>query len=121
MSKIVLVIEDDVTIGCLLTQVIRNNLKLGCIQISDAESAFELLACESSKKNIALIVSDIILPGMTGLQMAAEVESRGLNIPILLISSNIKPDGDIAFLQKPFTIKDFISKAEALLVTRTDT
>jgi len=117
MSKIVLVIEDDVTIGCLLTQVIRNNLKLGCIQISDAESAFELLDCESSEKNVALIVSDIILPGMTGLQMADELGARGLKIPVLLISSNIKPDGNIAYLQKPFTIKDFISKVETLLTT----
>ncbi len=115
MSKIVLVIEDDVTIGCLLTQVIRNNLKLGSILIADAESAFELLNCEGSQKNIALIVSDIILPGMTGLQMATELDNRGSTIPILLMSSNIKPDSDIAFLRKPFSIKEFIDKAETLL------
>lgn len=118
MSKIVLVIEDDVTIGCMLTQVIRNNLKLGCILLADAESAFELLACQNSKKNIALIVSDIILPGMTGLQMVTELDNQGFNIPILLMSSNIKPeDSDIAFLRKPFTIKEFINKVETLLAT----
>jgi FixJ family two-component response regulator len=73
------------------------------------ESAESLLADELAE-DAACVVSDLRLPGMSGLQLLAEMRVRGSNVPLILITAHDAPGlredamrrGVAAYLVKPF-------------------
>ena len=50
----------------------------------DGGKAAELL----KKDNFDLVLSDVIMPGMNGLQLAAFIQSLSMTVPILLMSAS---------------------------------
>lgn len=83
---------------------------LGC-KVTMAENAEGALHC-AEQTRFDLILTDNILPGMTGLQSLARLRASGA--PIIVMSSQCGPEtekdaillGASAFIRKPFTIKE---------------
>lgn len=106
MSARCLVVDDEPAILRLVAVVLRD---LGChtLTAGDAESA--LLIIESDHPDV--VVSDIKLPGMDGVELARRIKSESNSgTPVLLMSAfgeppNHKGDG---FLAKPFDIDELI-------------
>ena len=105
-----LVVDDEPAILRLVAVVLRD---LGChtLTAGDAESA--LLIIESDHPDV--VISDIKLPGMDGVELARRIKSNANNgTPVLLMSAYSEPQhhqGD-GFLAKPFDIEgliDFVS------------
>jgi len=102
----ILVVDDEPAILRLLSLMLRD---LGCeaITAGDAETALDRL----SGVDPSLIISDIRLPGMSGLEFADRVKSdaRFSAVPIVLISAFGEPNGGghagDGFLAKPFDIE----------------
>jgi two-component system cell cycle sensor histidine kinase/response regulator CckA len=65
-----------------------------------------------------LVITDVIMPGMSGQQLADQLRSLRPNVPILFISGIVNATavraGD-AFLGKPFTPEQLVSKVHELL------
>lgn len=69
-----------------------------------------------------VIVSDIILPGLNGLDLCRELRRTGLNTPILLLSALGETDDKVAgleagaddYLGKPFDFREFMARIKAL-------
>ena len=65
-----------------------------------------------------VVVSDIIMPGLDGLELAARLKAQPATarIPIILISGNIRPDESScdAFLPKPFVVRDLVAAIQRL-------
>jgi CheY-like chemotaxis protein len=110
MSTSCLVVDDEPAILRLIVVVLRD---LGCntLMAGDAESA--LLIVKSEHPDV--VISDIKLPGMDGVELARRIKSNGLGeTPVLLMSAFGEPrhhQGD-GFLAKPFDIEgliDFVS------------
>lgn len=82
---------------------------------NDGEQALELI--RTTRRKIALVVTDLVMPGMGGHAFALEVGKLPSPPPVLYISAYEKPQGDMAkrFLQKPFTTDELIGAVRSLI------
>ena len=101
-----LVVDDEPAILRLVAVVLRD---LGCDTVTapDAESALGLV----KRVHPDVVISDVKLPGMDGLELARCIKANGeAGTPVLLMSAFGEPRshaGD-AFLAKPFDIDGLI-------------
>jgi CheY-like chemotaxis protein len=82
---------------------------------SDGETAMEIL--RSMERKVALVITDLVMPGMGGHAFALEVEKLPSPPAVLYISAYEKPQGEMAkrFLQKPFSISELTDAVARLL------
>ncbi|MCM8531227.1 MAG: chemotaxis protein CheA, partial [Lentisphaeraceae bacterium] len=84
-DKTVLFIEDDSTSRMLVTKILEKN-NFHCIGCETAESALDVLKNISS--TIDVILTDINLPGMSGREFIAEVNSKYNSMPVITLSGD---------------------------------
>ena len=80
MSRI-LVIDDE----RVIRELMREILERAGHQTIGAETAAEALALLDDA-SIALVVSDIVMPGLTGLELLEEVRARRPSLPVILVT-----------------------------------
>lgn len=115
-SKI-LYAEDDKTIAFLVEDSLESYYDIS--YYSDGESALE--AFNSRDFDICLL--DIMMPGMSGFEVAQNIRSKNSEIPIIFISAKaLKEDrikglkiGADDYLVKPFSIEELMLKIEVFL------
>jgi two-component system, cell cycle sensor histidine kinase and response regulator CckA len=85
------------------------------MQANDGEQALDLL--RTTRRRVALVITDLVMPGMGGHAFALEVARLPSPPPVLYISAYEGPQGEMAkrFLQKPFTVEDLIAAVRALV------
>lgn len=114
----ILVVEDEPNIADGLLY----NLEAEGYRTTHCISAEEALACFESR-NYALLVLDIMLPGMDGLELCHRLRTTGSDIPILMLTARGDEEDRIAglsegaddYLTKPFSLKEFLLRVKALL------
>jgi PAS domain S-box-containing protein len=119
-SKTILVVEDE---PLVLRNVVRGLQQRGYTVLSAANGQEALLVFEKTKGKIDLLISDIIMPGMNGKELAEKILERRPGLPVLLISGYpadvIAKHGllreDIPFLEKPFVSSVIANKVSELL------
>jgi CheY-like chemotaxis protein len=90
---------------------------LGWIVV-EADSAEAALALMTSPDKPDLLITDHLMPGMSGAQLAHQVRSSKPALPILLMSGYAESDGisrDFARLNKPFR-KDELAASISTLI-----
>jgi two-component system cell cycle sensor histidine kinase/response regulator CckA len=85
------------------------------MQANDGEQALDLL--RTTRRRVALVITDLVMPGMGGHAFALEVARLPSPPPVLYISAYEPPQGEMAkrFLQKPFTVEDLVAAVLALV------
>jgi PAS domain S-box-containing protein len=115
----VLIVEDEES----LRKMIRVTLDRAGYDVEDAASSEEAIPRAVMRDGIDLLVSDIILPGMNGREMAQAILQRHPGMKVLFISGYaqgavgrpwVPPEGT-AFLQKPFTPSALTRKVREVL------
>ncbi len=81
-SKRILVIEDEVSIAELVDLHLSEHYENVCI-VNDGLTGLE----KAQNEQWDLIILDIRLPGMSGLDICRELRSRHHKVPILMVSS----------------------------------
>jgi CheY-like chemotaxis protein len=117
----VLVIDDDPDVLSVLCAYLRQK----GFSVRSASNGTEGLA-EASSTAPDIILSDIAMPGMDGIELCRQLRARLPKIPVVLMSgqaSAIEPDrirsaGAAALLAKPFTMKQVIELISGLAVDR---
>ena len=119
-SETVLLVEDENSVKKMVREIL---MKLGytVLVAGDGQSALEL--CGAHKEPIDLMVTDVVMPGMAGPDLARAVrilrpETRvifmsGYTENSMLAHELIEPDAN--FLQKPFTPEAFAQKVREVL------
>lgn len=95
------------------------------------EFGFAVIASECPKKalemaaglSIDLLITDVVMPGMTGPQLNERLKKKYPLLKTLYMSGYTDNvivhhgvlDNGICFIQKPFTVKDFAAKVESVL------
>ncbi|RYU95139.1 response regulator transcription factor [Emticicia agri] len=113
----ILVIEDEVR----TIQLIRQGLEEQQWEVDiayDGAMGFQL----ATRQVYALIISDIILPGMNGLELCRKLREVGVSSPILLLTALGTTDDKIEgldagaddYLAKPFEFKELMARVRAL-------
>jgi two-component system copper resistance phosphate regulon response regulator CusR len=70
-----------------------------------------------------LIISDIIIPGMNGLELCKSLRAEGIQTPILMLTALSTTDDKLVgfeagaddYLAKPFDFKEFLARVKALI------
>jgi signal transduction histidine kinase len=103
----VLVVEDNKEVGTFTTQSLA---ELGYMTIwaADAQEALSALADDASRFDI--VFSDVVMPGMNGIELGKTIRSRYPGLPVVLTSgySNVlAQDGTHGFelLHKPYSVE----------------
>ena len=117
MEKILL-IEDDPHIGELVSIHLKD---LNCeVDVSaDGREGYE----KASSGNYDLIVLDIMLPGMNGLEVCRQLRADKINTHILMLTARSEEIDKVLgleigaddYLTKPFSIREFIARVKAIL------
>ncbi|MCO6050491.1 PAS domain S-box protein [Mesorhizobium sp. RP14(2022)] len=96
-----LLVDDDATVRASTAHMLEE-IGFDVIEAGSAEHALELLR---SSQDLALLISDHLMPGMDGTQLIRTVRSIRPNLPCLLASGYAEVDGiapDVPRLTKPF-------------------
>lgn len=118
-NEVVLVVDDEEIMRDLSKRIL-SSAGYTVITANGGEEALEKL--ENNEK-IDLIILDLIMPGMSGSDVFEHARKKRQNLPII-ISTGYSPGGSATellkapltdFLQKPFYMKDMLSKVRILL------
>lgn len=117
----VLVVDDDPAI-CMLIKTILKNGPFSVTICNDAETALVYL---NQPEAYDVIISDFMLPGISGIQLIEQIRSNETTsaTPIVMISGHnnyamderAKKAGADAFLRKPFTLSQLRLTISSLL------
>jgi signal transduction histidine kinase/CheY-like chemotaxis protein len=118
-DEIILVVEDEVQVRHMTVDALRE-LGYTVVQAGDGNQALEQLAVQP---RVDLLFTDIMMPGMTGRQLAdrAVVERPGLKVLYTTgytrnaIVHNGIVDYGVSFLAKPFSIEALARKVRDVL------
>ncbi len=113
----VLIVEDDATIARAVELELQH-AGFGVKRASDGLAALEEARCE-----LDLIILDLMLPGMDGLDVARDIRASGNEVPILMLTARGDTDdvvrgfdvGADDYVRKPFEIPELMSRIRALL------
>jgi CheY-like chemotaxis protein len=89
LSAYVLVVDDEPDVEALFRQQFRRDLRAGRFLMEFAASAPAALqrAADTRDPSLILILSDINMPGMSGLDMLPEVRARRPDVPVIMITA----------------------------------
>jgi len=117
LRKTILVVDDDESVIRSLTAVLA---KLG-FKVQVAQDGPEGIDCfERHRDEILLVLADIVMPGMYGTEMAAQIRKIDPEVKILLMSGypEAKPDMDAGpgsgFIEKPILAIQLLNAIESL-------
>jgi DNA-binding response OmpR family regulator len=113
----ILVIEDDRTVG----QYVKRGLEEHGFHADLVDDGMEALRLASGG-NYDLLVLDLRLPGMTGLEVLRTLRDRGFTMPILVLTAQDALDFKVTALRsgaddyvtKPFAFEELLARVEAL-------
>ncbi|HXY96408.1 MAG TPA: response regulator transcription factor [Steroidobacteraceae bacterium] len=114
----VLVVEDDPHLAAGLMENLRAE-GYEVAQVGDGRAALEWLRAGSC----ALIVLDVMLPELDGLDVCRTLRDQGNNTPVLFLTARGDPAdrvrgleaGGDDYLAKPFHLKEFLLRVRAIL------
>lgn len=89
MSAFILVVDDETDVETLFRQHFRRDLRSGRFEMEFAQSASEALAraADAFDPSLVLVLSDINMPGMSGLEMLPELRARRPDVPVIMITA----------------------------------
>lgn len=94
MNILVLVVDDEPDVEALFRQQFRKDLRAQRFVMDFANSAADALSRIAStiEHSLILILSDINMPGMTGLEMLPKVKAMRPEVPVIMITAYGDPD-----------------------------
>ena len=111
MSVLILVVDDEPDVEVLFRQQFRRDLRAERFTMEFAQSAPAALQCISDAGNatLILILSDINMPGMSGLELLPKTKALRPDVPVIMITAYGDPEtkrkalenGAEALLTKP--------------------
>lgn len=102
----VLLVEDDDAVRHLTRKLLEET---GC-EVQEASNGDEALDLAVVDLDLDLLVTDVVMPGMSGPELARRLQGKRDDLAVLLLSGFVRDEVDLpqpgdrqAFLQKPFT------------------
>ena len=89
MNLLILVVDDESDVEVLFRQQFRRDLRAGRFTMEFAQSAQAALRCisDAGDASLILILSDINMPGMSGLELLPEAKALRPDVPIIMITA----------------------------------
>jgi len=89
MDLLILVVDDEPDVEMLFRQQFRRDLRAGRFTMEFVQSAASALhrIADASEASLILILSDINMPGMTGLELLPKAKMARPDVPIIMITA----------------------------------
>ena len=89
MNLLILVVDDEPDVETLFRQHFRRDLRDGRFSMEFAQSATAALAqiAQAGEQSLILILSDINMPGMSGLELLPKAKAMRPDVPIIMITA----------------------------------
>lgn len=118
MAKSILIVDDNPNMSSLLSEMLEV-FDYESVRAANGSDALEQLV----DGDFSLVITDMRMPNMTGMELLREVKEKFPKLPVVLISgysvgameseaTGVKPDG---FLAKPFMMSDIEQLLNSLL------
>ena len=112
------IIEDDANIRNLI-KIVLSDLN---VPIDEYDNGWKGLDGVTQKK-YSLLVLDLMLPGVNGMEICRKIRQSNNTMPILMLTSKSEEDDKIAgletgaddYLTKPFSNRELLARVKALL------
>ena len=109
----ILIVEDDAT----LREALVDTLELSRYQVLTADDGMQAMEVLKTQP-VGLIITDVQMPNMTGLQLLHEVKSRWPHLPVLLMTAygvisqavEAMREGACDYLVKPFEVSELLAR-----------
>lgn len=116
-SKSVIVIEDDPEISELL-RIHLEDLDCKVSTYDDGKEGYNQIL----KKEDDLVILDIKLPGMDGIEICQKTRAQDIDIPIIMLTARSEEIDRVLglevgaddYMTKPFSIREFIARVKAI-------
>lgn len=118
MTPHLLLVEDEVSLALTLSDRLRAE-GYDVEVCGTGESALELL----ENRPVDMVILDLMLPGIDGLEVCRELRQRGLQLPVLMLTAKSEVVDKVVglklgaddYLTKPFEMIELLARLEALL------
>lgn len=119
-SERLLLVEDEVSVREYAARVLRS-WGYEVFEAGSGREALEVIV--GLEPGIDLLVTDVIMPGMTGPELADRLLERRPDLPVVYMSGYTRDsvirrgvkDGDMRFLQKPFGATELVARIRDVL------
>jgi signal transduction histidine kinase/ActR/RegA family two-component response regulator len=119
-SETVLLVEDEEAVRALLLDVLEGE-GYSVLQAANGPEAIEL--CKTTRSKIHLLMTDVVMPGMSGKELVDRLVDNCRNVKVLYMSGYTDDaivhhgvlNPGVAFLQKPFTPEGVMRKVREVL------
>lgn len=118
MNSRILLVEDDLTLSMIIKETLERN-GFEVTAASDGEEGLRVF----TRNGADAIVADVMMPRMSGFEMARRIRRTDKNVPLLFLTAkaginDIVEGFDIGgndYLKKPFKMMELIVRLKALL------
>jgi len=116
-DQTILMVDDE---DLLLTmgQTILSAYGYRVLTANSGKKALDIIAARDSTQNVDLLITDLVMPVMSGRELVDQVHRRSPSTRILYISGYVWPAGqenELSYLQKPFTSQSLLLKVKQVL------
>jgi len=119
MSRTILVVEDELD----LLATIEFNLQRKGFSTVAASTGAAALAAAQAQPGPALILLDVMLPDISGLEVCRALRANGIDVPIILVTARGEEADRVAgfevgiddYVVKPFSVRELILRVQAVL------
>ena len=118
-GAIILLIDDDSAVREVTSSLLRE-LGYVVMEVGSGGAALDLLSREAS---VDLVMLDFAMPGMNGVDVAREVNSKYPTLPVVFVTgyadnAALEKIGDARIIKKPFVGDELVTKVQAALAKR---
>ena len=119
-SETVMLVEDEEAVRRVTEEMLRS---AGYTVLAAADGSDALRQIESYPEVVDLLISDVVMPGMSGPQLADRVSKMRPDTRLLFVSGHTQDaighhgilDEGLAFLRKPFSMEVLLTKVREVL------
>lgn len=113
----ILLVEDEKPLALALSEILRQN-KYQVETVFDGLSGYEYAICGS----FDLVILDIMLPKMNGIEVLKKIREKKLSIPVLLLTAKDEIEDKVSgldcgaddYMTKPFSTSELLARIRAL-------
>ncbi len=118
MSKKIMIVDDSRTIR----QQVSFTLTKGGYQVIEAEDGQDGLSKLKANADIAMVISDVNMPNMNGIEMVEKIKADGISVPIIMLTTEGAADliqraknaGAKGWLVKPFKPEQLVAAVQKI-------
>ncbi|MFT3934738.1 MAG: response regulator transcription factor [Chitinophagaceae bacterium] len=122
-NKKVLILEDDKNIVELIAIHLHD---LGCKVISESDGQLGLTLAK--QEQFDLIILDIMLPGLNGMEVCRKIRQADRHTPIIMLTAKSEEIDKVMgleigaddYLTKPFSVREFIARVKVVFRRKED-